>query len=140
MKIAINKCYGGFGLSFEALKWLYDRKAACVKAMSLKKYYGDEKRAQEDLKRWREYQETGQGGFLLCPFTEDEKSVYFLEDKYDKRTRGDSLLIECIETLGEKANGNHAKLKIVNVPDGTSFHIDEYDGIESIHEDHRSWG
>lgn len=79
MKIAINKCYGGFGLSFEALKWLYDRKASCIKVMSLKRYYGDEKRAQEDLKKWREYQETGQKTFILCPFTEDEKSVYFLE-------------------------------------------------------------
>lgn len=51
MKIAINKCYGGFGLSFEALKWLYDRKAACIKVMPIKKYYGDEKKVQEDLNR-----------------------------------------------------------------------------------------
>ncbi len=32
-----------------------------------------------------------------------------------------------------------SKLQIVSIPDGVSFYIDDYDGMESIHEDHRSW-
>ena len=43
------------------------------------------------------------------------------------------------ETLGEKANTRFSDLKIVEIPDGVDYEIDEYDGIESIHEKHRSW-
>ena len=54
--------------------------------------------------------------------------------------RTDPLLIEAIETLGEEANGDCAELVIVDVPDDVEWYIDEYDGMESIHENHRSWG
>ena len=47
--------------------------------------------------------------------------------RYDKR------LIEYIETYGsEVASGRSADLIIVDIPAGTHYLIDEYDGIESI--------
>jgi hypothetical protein len=55
--------------------------------------------------------------------------------------RADPVLIAVIEELGsEKASGDFAKLHIVEIPDGVDWEIDEYDGIESISEKHRSWG
>lgn len=53
--------------------------------------------------------------------------------------RTDPLLIKVVEELGEEANGRYCKLKVVEIPDGTNFEIDEYDGLETIHEVHRSW-
>jgi hypothetical protein len=44
-----------------------------------------------------------------------------------------------VETLGEKANGSFAELKIVEVPDYIDWVINEYDGLESVEEKHQSW-
>lgn len=92
MKIAINKCYGGFSLSKKAYEYL-----------------GIE---------WDGY------GFDY--------------NDYDKRT--DPTLIKCIEELGKKASGNGSDIKIIEIPDGIEYEIDDYDGIETVHEIHNSWG
>lgn len=55
----------------------------------------------------------------------------------DKRT--DENLVKCVETLGDKASGRFAKLKVVEVPDDVDWYIDEYDGIEWVAEQHRVW-
>ena len=54
--------------------------------------------------------------------------------------RTDPKLIECIETLGYQASGRFADLKVVEIPDDVEWEIDNYDGIETIHEVHRVWG
>lgn len=42
-------------------------------------------------------------------------------------------LIECLETLGDKANGGYASLKIVDIPDlTTDYTIVNYDGWEEV--------
>ena len=56
---------------------------------------------------------------------------------YEKRT--DPKLVECVKKLGKKANGQFAHLKIVEIPAKIEWYIDDYDGIETIHEVHRSW-
>lgn len=48
-------------------------------------------------------------------------------------------LVNVVEQLGERANGKVAKLKIVEIPDNVDWYIDDYDGVESINEYHRSW-
>jgi hypothetical protein len=48
-------------------------------------------------------------------------------------------LILAVETLKERANGYCALLKVVEIPDGIDYYIDNYDGIESVHEQHKSW-
>jgi len=54
--------------------------------------------------------------------------------------RADPRLIEAIEKIGEeKSSGSLAALRIKHIPDGVDWEIDEYDGIETIHEKHRSW-
>ena len=53
--------------------------------------------------------------------------------------RDDPDLINVVEKLGESANGDFANLEIVEIPDDVEWEIDEYDGMESVDEVHRSW-
>jgi hypothetical protein len=54
--------------------------------------------------------------------------------------RNNPILVEIVEQLGESADGRYAELKVVDIPDDVQWHIDEYDGWETIHENHRVWG
>lgn len=57
-----------------------------------------------------------------------------------EKIRSDPRLIAAIEAVGlEAASGRHASLTIVDIPDNIDWYIDEYDGIETVHEEHRSW-
>lgn len=49
-----------------------------------------------------------------------------------KMARHDSLLIQVIEELGAAANGPHADIGLIDLPSGTQYRIDEYDGWESV--------
>jgi len=89
MKIVINICYGGYGLS-----------KAAYNELGLE---------------WDGY------GF-----------------KYDD-DRSNPELVKVIEKLGRKANGGLSELKIIEIPDGIEFTIEEYDGIEWVAEKHRTW-
>lgn len=55
----------------------------------------------------------------------------------DNRT--DPKLVDCIETLGDKANGMCANLRVVEIPIDIKWSIEEYDGNEWIAEKHRVW-
>lgn len=83
---------------------------------------------------------------LKCPaalateITDGINESMFSNMFYPDIERNDPLLIQVVEELQEKANGSCAKLKIVEIPDGIEWEIDEYDGQESIHEKHDTWG
>jgi len=101
MKVAINKCFGGFGLS-----------EAVFKELGFK---------------WDGY------GYL------DNDSFGIKDDNY-LAYRRNKKLIKAIEKVGEeKASGKMAMVRIVEIPNGVDWEINEYDGIETIHEKHRSW-
>jgi hypothetical protein len=53
--------------------------------------------------------------------------------------RNDPALVQAVEELGPAANGAHAKLAVVEIPDDVSWEIDEYDGAEHVAETHRTW-
>lgn len=53
--------------------------------------------------------------------------------------RNDPDLVAVVEILGEKANGRCADLKIVEIPDDVIWYVNDYDGLETIDEQHRSW-
>ena len=46
--------------------------------------------------------------------------------------RTDPILVQIIEELGERASGRFAELYIRELPEGTRYRIDEYDGLESV--------
>jgi len=54
--------------------------------------------------------------------------------------REDPDLVAAVEELGKDANGNHADLKVVKIPDGVRWKIAAFDGIEWVAEEHRTWG
>ena len=54
--------------------------------------------------------------------------------------RADKGLIDAIEEIEiEKAVGEHASIRIIEIPDDIKWEIDDYDGVETISEQHRSW-
>jgi hypothetical protein len=125
-KIVYNACYGGFSLSHEAVM-----RYAEIKGMTL-------------------HPNKGAFGYdyYLCPPEEFERiyaeekvkpvspsrfirsnELYFCERDIE---RTDPVLVQVVEELGDAANGSHAKLRIVELPAGTLYMIDEYDGFESV--------
>lgn len=58
---------------------------------------------------------------------------------FAEENRADPALVNAVEKLGKKASGELAELVIVEIPDGVDWVIDDYDGIESVHERHRVW-
>jgi hypothetical protein len=113
MKVVINRCFGGFGLSHEAIMLYGKRTNLNLKA----------------VKHWRN------GNTYYIDGIED--SDHHFSDY--ELARNDQHLVAVVEELGEKANGYAAELSIVEVPDDVKWHIHEYDGIEHIAEDHRTW-
>ncbi len=54
--------------------------------------------------------------------------------------RTDKRLIKAIKEVGLKeAGGKFSRLEIVEIPDNVEWEIYDYDGIETIHEKHRTW-
>jgi hypothetical protein len=90
MKVVINTCYGGFGLSDDA-------------------------------------------------FTRYKNESGNTEISYYGIPRNDPILVSIVEELGEDSWGRWASLKIVDIPDGIEWDIEEYDGSEWVAETHRTW-
>ena len=119
MKVVINKCFGGFSLSNKAFEMLLDRKGVEYEVVSTS-HFG--------LLGYSFY-EKGHAG--------DEK--YYILDYDYYEDRADKDLVEIVETLGAEANGYAADLKVVEIPDGVEWYVEEYDGREHIAEKHRTW-
>jgi hypothetical protein len=93
MKVVINGCFGGFGLSEQALNRIAELGGPAYD--------------------WSEARENGY--------------------------RSHPAVVQAVEELGDKANGRYAELAVIEVPDDVEWDIDEYDGLESVHEKHRVW-
>lgn len=78
-RVVINRCYGAFGLSEEAILWL--------------KEHGNNSGAST--------------------------------------SRHDPILIECVQTLKDKANGRYSNLEVIEF-EGNKYRIQNYDGMESV--------
>ena len=92
MKVVINGCFGGFGLSDKAMA------------------------------KYNELAGTNHTG----------SSYYNIE-------RNDPFLVQVVEELGDEANDFYAELRVVDVPDEAKWYIHDYDGLESVYEQHRIW-
>ena len=124
MKVVINNCYGGFGLSDEAYEWLIKNKGWTTTTLG-----EDGQPIDKVAKLW---------------ISDDDSSLmwnkyYPINSERDEPFRCNPDVVEVIETLGEKADGKCASLKVIEIPDDISWYVSEYDGMETIHEEHRSW-
>ena len=138
-KIVINVCFGGFSLSGIAEKRyleLCGKNAFFYKQTKFKHRDGEDEYTRVDA---------GEKNLFLHTMTAymGEKTHELSDDNcwyYGNIERDDPKLVQVVEELGEAANGDCAKLKIVEIPDGVDFEICEYDGNEHIAETHRTWG
>ena len=149
-KIVINSCFGRFGLSTDAILRLIEMGSDAIEKRSIEKYSGCKafKAYKEDrLNRFSEFKDVG-NGFCTDGVIEDivykDNAVYYLKDSHDYKIRDYKIrankdLIKVVKEMGDKVNGGCAKLKIVEIPSDVSWVIDEYDGLESVDEEHRSW-
>ena len=92
MKVVINTCFGGFGLSDAAIE-------------------------------------------RFCEL-DGCSSVDFWAGNLE---RNDPNLVKVVQELGKEADNAYSELKIVDIPAGVKWHICEYDGLEHVAEDHRTW-
>jgi hypothetical protein len=53
--------------------------------------------------------------------------------------RDDEHLVTIVEEMGQDVNNKFSKLHIVEIPDDVLWEIDEYDGMEWVAEQHRTW-
>jgi hypothetical protein len=104
-KIVYNACYGGFGLSEAAF-----RRYAEIKGYEFKTDQYDEHNA-------RHYLIDNEGNEI---------------DEYDLNDRADPVLVQVVEELGDAANTPYSDLRISELPAGTKYRIDEYDGSETV--------
>lgn len=138
MKVVKNNCYGGFGLSPLAIL-----EYAKLKGIDLFMYkrqfdYKTFKKVHnlEDIKNSTfgpDYSTKDWGE--TCTDEEINESYFSIFDI----KRDDKALVEVVEKLGDNANGYFSNLKVVEIPDDIEWEIDDYDGLETIHEKHRSW-
>lgn len=130
-KIVYNACYGGFGLSEEAIILYAKIKGTSIfpeKNNGLTTYWTippeeREGKVIEDNK------------WYSCSLEERQASNAFYKAHviYDRDfERDDPVLVQVVEELGDAANGFCAKLRIADIPAGTPYRIDEYDGFESV--------
>ncbi len=114
MKIVINRCWDGFSISKKAAEYMAKHGSKQAKAELAK--------CEKDTKHdWYGYGYCSDAGF---------------DDGYK---RDDPLLVKAVEKLGNGANGDLAKLVVVEIPDGVKWDIDDYDGMETVAEAHRTW-
>ena len=143
MKIVINTCFGGFGLSHKAVMRYAELSGfklypylddITIRVYKDRATVGNPELTHHYSKVPLEQLERRDDGIV-----DDYKhpnGTYFNE--YDLK-RDDSILIQVIEELGIEANDRNAKLKIVEIPDNVEWQIEEYDGSEHIAEAHRTW-
>jgi len=100
-KVVYNDCYGGFSLSLKGCKMYIEMLGKTPKLYSGKS-------------KWDEH--------------------WYIEKPYDCYSRDiprhDAALVRAVETLGDKANGDCAELRILEVEG--PYRINEYDGKETV--------
>lgn len=110
ISLVINKCYGGFSLSENAIRDLRQVKSKYALAAHLP----------------GEPYEDGTVSRISCGCRDIP--------------RDDKQLLALIREKGaEYVSGDFAMLAIVDIPADVKWYIHEYDGREAVYEEHRSW-
>lgn len=153
MKIVINRCYGGFSLSPRAVQRMAEIQGKPCYFFTCDVSTGIHTPAEiEKISGlfWQAFSVPNPDevlGYQKRDWHEmsDEEKVAS-NQRYESirleqrdQNRADPLLIQVVEELKEVANGRCADLKIVEIPDGVEWEIDEYDGMEHVAEKHRTW-
>ena len=141
MKVVINACFGGFGLSNPAMIE-YAKRKYDIDLYFYKRIYGE-----NDSKTYVKIDpEVSKNGWydmstkdLGETFEGDFTDYFYYESFYEDESRACPILVDIVERMGKEASGSCANLVIVEIPDDVEYVIEEYDGNEHIAEKHRTW-
>lgn len=112
MRIALNRCFGGFSLSKECLEMIFNN----ISVDERKKLFNNPYIYYPD--RYHSEGELVVDGMVWYP---RYHSVEFRTNEW---------VIKAIECLGERANGQCADIEISNIV--SEIEISDYDGKESV--------
>ena len=140
-KVVVNACHGGFGLSHEGICAYLDKCGIPFWSEANERFGGmipytyylvpPEERMESDPADWH----------TMTMAQRQAHNVAYSKTVFTDRdiARDDPYLVQVVEELGERANGRHAQLKVVEIPADVDWEIDEYDGDEWVAEKHRTW-
>ncbi|CAJ5443029.1 Uncharacterised protein [Burkholderia pseudomallei] len=138
VKIVINACFGGFGLSDAAVVAYAQRKGITVyverkNSLMVDYWTVPPEQRQRDLPdgEWH-------------AMSSDERAAHnarYATEHFSVRDikRDDPDLVAVVEQLRDAANDVFSKLVVVEIPDDVQWEISEYDGNEHVAEQHRTW-
>lgn len=133
MKVVINNCFGGFDLSPLAVQEYAKRRGKECYFFAVVEYTKDWNAIHCQVT----LEEAARKSWFMAYSKPVMENEFYISVNAIERTDAD--LVAVVEELGEKANGNCANLKVVEVPDGVEWEIEEYDGNEHVAEKHRTW-
>ena len=112
--IVVNACHGGFGLSYEAQIEYLERSGT--------PYELQDRESRDSTTRYGRQ-------IMVNGYPWNELSI----------SRDDPALVAVVKEFGEDANTRFSNLKVVRIPAGVEWIIEEYDGYEWVAEKHRIW-
>lgn len=146
MKVVINRCHGGFSLSTAAYEKLIEW------GVPVRKYIEQEWEPETGLFKPqplndgevifdRELTSPEESSFSALYHAHKTKSdiIGRYWDCWTTESRTHPFVVRVVEELGAAASGFCADLRVVEIPDGTEYTIEEYDGMEHIAEVHKTW-
>lgn len=127
--IVYNACYGGFSLSDAAI-----RRYAEIKGLTLYPETEDSfttawwivppEQRPEPIKVWHTASLEHRIAY--------NAAITAIQLDYRSIPRNDPALAQVVRELGRAASGSCAQLELVEVPAGSHYRIDEYDGRETV--------
>lgn len=126
VKVVVNRCFGGFGISPEAQLELHKRGCSHITENKLDEYFnGSFYKTDDDKVRH----------LKMCDIPHMDGIIYLDEHRPSFDNRCCPHLVKLIEEWGsERVSGKCANLHIVEVPSDVKWGIDDYDGSEKIEE------
>ena len=146
MKIVLNGCYGGYGLSYKTLALYLMAKGQtphfyvdCGSSAYLCERAGlpfnENTRIYKHV-LYTDVESLRENFYVYCTSTyQGEELTTFPKDVINSHSiaRTDPILISIVETIGpDAASDRYAELYIQELTDGVMYKIDEYDGLESL--------
>jgi hypothetical protein len=146
-KVVWNACYGGFGLSPLATKMFYELKHPGETIYFYERKSDWETEKDTYTKIPEDKIEGFKSSFNVITLSKDLGNSFTLfrgggnSELYQEFIdhficipnfeRHDPDLVRVVETLGDRASGDCAKLVVTDIGE-SKYHIDEYDGYESV--------
>lgn len=134
-KVVYSACYGGFGLSDAAV-----RRYAEIKGLTLYPEPMMMSWHNTGITLWWTVPPSERAGKVVDDWQaasaaeRQASNAFWNANQLQPRdiSRTDPVLVQVVEELGPAASGEYANLRIAELPEGTHYRIDEYDGFESV--------